>query len=144
VSTEQNPGRVRRDPLNAANTGEHYDEQGYPGLAGLEAIVNERKDPQIAASIPRWCHEVTTHDTHRWSESGHSYICPGVPLDDSQGPTAAYAARLTACKCGHQAIEHYDSHDFCTWTVAEPPECECEKFEAVGPEIYVQVGQPHV
>lgn len=51
-------------------------------------------------------------------------------------------ARLTKCVCGHDAIEHYDSYAFCTWTMADPPECECEEFRPIGPEIFVQVGEP--
>lgn len=50
--------------------------------------------------------------------------------------------RLTKCKCGHEGIEHYDSHLFCTWTMTNPPTCDCEKFEPVGPEVFVQIGEP--
>lgn len=48
---------------------------------------------------------------------------------------ADYAMRQTLCTCGHIAVEHYDSHDFCTWTL--DGKCNCEKFVACGPEISV-------
>ena len=38
----------------------------------------------------------------------------------------------TKCKCGHEAVEHYDSHVFCTWVMSG--ECDCEQFEAAEEE----------
>lgn len=46
-----------------------------------------------------------------------------------------FGMRLTKCECGHTAVEHYDSHDFCTWTL--DGECDCEKFTPVGIESWV-------
>lgn len=56
----------------------------------------------------------------------------------------ALMARLTRCECGHPAVEHYDSHAFCTWTMAEPPECACEEFRPIEPEVWLSVGKEHV
>ncbi len=60
--------------------------------------------------------------------------------DAASTPQPAFGARMTLCKCGHPAVEHYDSYSVCTWTLAEPPECSCEEFDAAEPERYVQVG----
>lgn len=32
----------------------------------------------------RWCHEVSAHEAHDWSESGRSFHCDGVDLNDEQ------------------------------------------------------------
>lgn len=45
--------------------------------------------------------------------------------------------RLTLCKCGHEAIAHYDSYLFCTWTVEG--KCDCEEFEAAELENIVEI-----
>ncbi len=43
-----------------------------------------------------------------------------------------YVADLTLCKCGHMAIEHYDSWALCTYVMID--DCDCDEFDAAEPE----------
>lgn len=44
------------------------------------------------------------------------------------------------CKCGHGRMEHYDGHDFCTWTVED--ECACEQYEPKATTATTLRGRP--
>jgi hypothetical protein len=54
-------------------------------------------------------------------------------------PKVRYVARMTQCRCGHTAIEHYDSYLFCTYTLGG--QCDCEQFEAAEEESCIDIGE---
>ena len=47
----------------------------------------------------------------------------------------AFGMNQTLCKCGHMAVEHYDSYDFCTWIL--DGKCDCEEYAPDGPEKWI-------
>jgi hypothetical protein len=58
--------------------------------------------------------------------------------------SAQNVARMTLCKCGCKAIEHYDSYGPCLGVKesdGEIHECSCDQFDIAGPEIFISVDE---